>query len=559
MRSSLALLVHHFFGRLFDNEIVSQTGDMRTNVVQALGLVAVPGMFVAFYMLPERLRFDQPFARNWLLIGNCYFFVLYSMAVMGLVAVFTWDALFPDRKDYLILTPLPLLRGAIFSSKVLSLVSFLVLFVIGGNFLDTVLVPVIAGGPDASAVLMAHVVAVASAGAFVAVVFAALQGVLMNVLTGRAFRRISPWVQMAVMGLVCVTVVLTPLVCVLLRPLFERNSPLLEWFPPFWYLGLYLDLLPNRPGGAIFHLLAVRGQQALGLAAAVFALTYSAGYRRQARRVMESIEITGEAPGRLRVILERLLNRWFLSNSLERATFHFISKTILRSARHRVLLAAVAGIAVALALLSVVHIVVRPGAILASASLAGLPAVALTLSFFAITGLRGAFNLPAELRANWIFQVCEYEDRAAHIHAVQKWVTIMALAPLFVLLLPLEVVFAGWRMAILHLSFAGLMGVVLLKLVLIWFRKIPFTCSYVPGKTSMALIAGIYIFGFTTYGWTMADLEEILSRRPAELVLFYAAGLITLRLLNSLEQRKVDNTLIYEDQPDPIVRTLELG
>jgi hypothetical protein len=135
----------------------------------------------------------------------------------------------------------------------------------------------------------------------------------------------------------------------------------------------------------------------------------------------------------------------------------------------------------------------------------------------------------------------------------------MALAPLFVLLLPLEVVFAGWRMAILHLSFAGLVGVVLLKLVLIWFRKIPFTCSYFPGKTSMALIAGIYIFGFTTYGWTMADLEEILSRRPAELVLFYAAGLITLRLLNSLEQRKVDNTLIYEDQPDPIVRTLELG
>jgi hypothetical protein len=75
----------------------------------------------------------------------------------------------------------------------------------------------------------------------------------------------------------------------------------------------------------------------------------------------------------------------------------------------------------------------------------------------------------------------------------------------------------------------------------------------------MALIAGIYIFGFTTYGWTMADLEEILSRRPAELVLFYAAGLITLRVLNSLEERKVDNSLIYEDQPDPIVRTLELG
>ena len=62
MNSSLVLLIRHFFGRFFDNEIVSQSGDMRTNVVQALGLVAVPGMFVSFYMLPQRVRFDQPFA-----------------------------------------------------------------------------------------------------------------------------------------------------------------------------------------------------------------------------------------------------------------------------------------------------------------------------------------------------------------------------------------------------------------------------------------------------------------------------------------------------------------
>jgi hypothetical protein len=45
----LGLLVRHFFGRFFDNEIVSQHGDMRTNVVQAIGLVATRGIFVPFY------------------------------------------------------------------------------------------------------------------------------------------------------------------------------------------------------------------------------------------------------------------------------------------------------------------------------------------------------------------------------------------------------------------------------------------------------------------------------------------------------------------------------
>ena len=56
--SAFRLLVRHFFGRFFDNEIVSQTGDMRTNVVQAFGLVATPGIFVPFYMIPQRARFD---------------------------------------------------------------------------------------------------------------------------------------------------------------------------------------------------------------------------------------------------------------------------------------------------------------------------------------------------------------------------------------------------------------------------------------------------------------------------------------------------------------------
>ena len=72
------------------------------------GFVAVPGMFAAFAMLPTGVRFDQPFANGWELVIDYYFFVLYSMVVMGFVMVFEWDALFPDRKDYIILTPLPL-------------------------------------------------------------------------------------------------------------------------------------------------------------------------------------------------------------------------------------------------------------------------------------------------------------------------------------------------------------------------------------------------------------------------------------------------------------------
>ena len=566
MNSSFLLLVRHFFGRFFDNEIVSQTTDMRTNVVQALGLIASPGMFLPFYMIPQHVRFDRPFEHGWLLITDYYFFVVYSMIVMGLVMVFEWDALFPDRKDYLILTPLPLGGNAIFAGKVVALVAFLGLFVIDSNFFCTLLGPLVSDSdgwarPLLGQVLAAHAIAVVSGGVFVALVFAGLQGLLINVLTGRAFRRISPWVQMASMGLLISVLFLTPLMIDTLRPLFERNSPVLRYFPPFWFLALYMDLLPGRPGGAMFHDLAQLARRALEVSAAVFAIAYLAGYRRHARRVMESLETAGEGPGWLRARFDRIVNRWLLPHPLERATFHFISNTILRTARHRLFLASYTGVAFALALPSIVKVGARPGLPIVALSSAGLLAIPLTLSFFAVSGLRAVFNLPAELRANWIFQITEGEERWAHIRAARKWIVVMGIAPLFLLLAPFEFIFRGWALGLVHLSFALVLSLLMLNLLLVWFRKIPFTCSYFPGKTSMAGMAFVYILSFLFYTWAMASLEARLIRSPFELVLFYGFGILALRGLMLLEKSElgVDDSLIYEDQPDPIVRTLELS
>ncbi|MBZ5620649.1 MAG: hypothetical protein LAQ69_18280 [Acidobacteriia bacterium] len=568
MNSSFRLLVRHFFGRFFDNEIVSQTAEMRTNVVQALGLIAAPGMFLPFYMIPQHVRFDRPFEHGWLLINDYYFFVVYSMIVMGLVMVFEWDALFPDRKDYLILTPLPLSGNAIFAGKVVALVGFLGLFVIDANFFSALLGPLVADGAGVGwskrliwKLLGAHAFAVVASGVFVALVFAGLQGLLINGLTGRAFRRISPWVQMASMGLLISTLFLTPLVSDTLQPLFERNSPVLRFFPPFWFLALYMDLLPGQPGGAMFHDLAQLAWRALEVATAVFAVAYLAGYRRHARRVMESLETAGEGPGWLRVRFDRMVNRWLLPHPLERATFHFISDTILRTARHRLFLASYTGIAFALALPSIVKVGAKPGVPIVVLSSAGLLAIPLTLSFFAVSGLRAAFNLPAELRANWIFQVCESEERAAHIRAARKWIVVMGIVPLFLLLAPFEFIFRGWALALIHLSFALVLSVLMLNLLLVWFRKIPFTCSYFPGKTSMAGMAFLYLAGFAFYSWAMASIEAKLIGAPGALVVFYGLGIVALWGLTLLEksQLHVDDSLIYEDQPDPVVRTLELS
>src|SRR5207244_1067837 len=209
--------------------------------------------------------------------------------------VFEWDALFPDRKDYLILTPLPLGGTTLFAGQTVALALFLGLFLIDANFFCTLLGPLVAGGegtPLAMAwkLVLAHAIAVLSGGAFVALAIAGIQGVVINVLTGRGFRRVSPWVQMALMGALIVVLFLTPLVCAAIRPLVESHSPLLRYFPPFWFLAMYLDMLPGRPAGALFHELAPIARQALAIAAVLFGITYLAGYRRHSRRAIEGVE-----------------------------------------------------------------------------------------------------------------------------------------------------------------------------------------------------------------------------------------------------------------------------
>jgi hypothetical protein len=194
-------------------------------------------------------------------------------------------------------------------------------------------------------------------------------------------------------------------------------------------------------------------------------------------------------------------------------------------------------------------------------STAGLLALPLTLSFFAVSGLRAAFNLPAELRANWIFQIAESEERAMHMRAARKWIVAMGIVPLCLLLTPLEVIFSGWVLGLVHVTFGLLLSLLLLNLLLVWFRKIPFTCSYFPGKSSMAIMALAYLLGFGFYTWAMGMLEARLIRTPVALALFYALGILALRGVTLLErsQMDVDDSLIYEDQPDPVVRTLEIG
>ena len=131
-----------------------------------------------------------------------YLFVLLSFVVMGAVSIFEWEMLFPDRIDFLVLSPLSLKPAQMLAAKAAALVGFLALFLVGCNLFAAIFLPAIGRGGFLHQ-CCAHDAAVLLAGIFAASFVLALGGVLLCVLDAARFRIASPIVQMlSVMALV---------------------------------------------------------------------------------------------------------------------------------------------------------------------------------------------------------------------------------------------------------------------------------------------------------------------------------------------------------------------
>jgi hypothetical protein len=410
--NSFPILVRHFFGRFFEKESLSPHSEPSANIAQLLGILAAPGAFFAIVLVSL-----APF--GWGLVGMRYFYISFSMAVMGLIMVFEWDALFPDKRDYLILAPLPVGLGTLFVAKVAALGLLLGLFLFDMNALCTLLWPGVDHGRSVFHIMGAHATAVASAGLFIALSIGSVQGVLSLLLGGTVYHRVSIAVQTIFMAALVMLLFLTPMLGLVYLPaLAKQNSPLLYWFPGFWFIGLYEYLNPLVRSPALMKLAGLAGWGLL-CSAALFLLTFLPGYRRHARKALEFPVPRTSGPGQAQAALTRFLNRRVLAIPVERGVFHFITETITRSAKHRLFLATYGGLGAAL-------VVINMGA--GDWSLLRLP---LILSFILISGLRAAFNFPSDLRANWAFQVSETSESRAYVRATRKWMVTCAIAPLF--------------------------------------------------------------------------------------------------------------------------------
>jgi hypothetical protein len=561
MRDLFVVLLRHFFYRFFDNELVSRQGDMTASLSKIAGVLAAPGL-LCFWLLPKYTyyAFQPPEAAEAASLPDKLFLLTFSMVVMGFLTVLEWDALFPDRRDFTILIPLPIRLESVFSAKIVSLCGFVLLFFVASNAISTFLYPFVSMRAPITAMglfnnMFIHAKVVLAGTSFIFFFFVALQGLLMNLLSFRAFKRISTFVQLfSVFALLMM--ILLYLDSSLLYS--EKNRHLLYYFPPMWFLGLYEALLQKPeplPGSSV---IAIR---ALWLVVGATAVAYALSYKRHVKRSLESEEIFDVVPSGVSTALCSFANRFLVRAPLEQAAFYFTGKTMVRSRKHWLYLSAYVGVGFALVLQGVVGAFSRAKPLSIATPAPALLSIPLILSFFVLSGMRVIFSLPAELRANWVFQLSEADGRKECLSGVRKAMFFFGILPLFTALFPVYILLWGWSTAVFHAFFDTVLSLLLIELLLIKFHKIPFTCSYLPGKANITALWFVYWLGFATYAYTMAAVEAWALQGPIWMACVYVLGCALLAVVFFYRNRHLDEgfTLVFEDQPEPVVRTLNLS
>src|SRR4030095_16180839 len=149
----------------------------------------------------------------------------------------------------------------------------------------------------------------------------------------------------------------------------------------------------------------------------------------------------------------RRLDSVLLRNPVERAVFHFCSRSILRSPRHRLYLGAYAGVGLALTLVGIASTVLRSADVGIERYDPSLLSIPLVMSFFILCGLRFIFTIPAELNANWTFRLDQSAPPQEYLSAVRKVMLTLGVVPLSAALLPFYAALWGVEASLLHLMF----------------------------------------------------------------------------------------------------------
>ncbi|OLB62483.1 MAG: hypothetical protein AUI11_05365 [Acidobacteria bacterium 13_2_20CM_2_66_4] len=523
--TGFGVLFRTFFAQLFTSETVTSDVQLRQAMMWVLAFVLTPCLliliqvFPLFQLLVIRIgRIHPPpgvivratAVRNLMaedmLEWAIQVLVGYSMVTVGLVAVFVWDALSFDRRDAMVLGPMPLRGSTIITSKLAALTAFLLGSSAAVNLLNAVVFGLETSDQFGAGTAVLHFVGcfvVTCAGA--TLVFAAIvmiRGTIAVIGGPRLAAAAGSLLQF-----VFVVALLAFVIGLFASPTRRGRlviPTLTSWSPTTWFVA-WFEVLRGSDRGSWpeFVALARRGMGAVAMVVGGAVLASIAAFQRQ----MQLALTPSASPGPLgRARVSRAVATLFVPRDhVARATSDFILTTIARSRAQQAPIAIGAAVGLALVVLGFVR---ERGEIAAM-----LLVVPLLLAYCTAIGLRASFFVPSELAASWTFHANAPDRSSSYRRGIR--------ASIFGFLAP------GAALVALAIGGAGhavrvaLVVVALANLLVLTIDFVPFTRAYEPGHAKLKTRWPLYAFGSYAFSYGALKIP----------ILYVVLGVLALELI----------------------------
>ena len=282
-------------------------------------------------------------------------------------------------------------------------------------------------------------------------------------------------------------------------------------FPPAWFFAVYEQLAGTA---TVDSAALARVAAGVTLAAAVLApALYGASYSHLSQRALEGPAMRAAGIARTNRARARLARS--VSRPLAGAIRWFTLRTLFRSRSHRMMFAVYAGFALAIDVSSALSLALRKG--LAGFQEPGpeMMSMPLVVQFLLLAALRVITAVPSDPKARWVFRACEPADRPAAVAGARDAMIVLVVLPTTVMAL-VQGLFWPVGTAVAHAAFVFVVGRVLAELLTPQNGKLPFACTYFPGKSRIFVLWPVYLLLFFVYTVVFAAIDLALSRRPGK-------------------------------------------
>jgi hypothetical protein len=538
------VLYRHFVLRVVDLEALSVEADVTGFLGQFAGVLIMVGIVHAFVALIYFLvnPADQPaFA-----FRLAQYLISTTMLATGLFAVISWDSTFPDRRDVLVLLPMPVAPRTLLFARASASSALLAGAIFSLNAASGVLWPVALSQHGLLRAFAAYWITMIAATVFLYGSVLAVQGFTAFLFSRGRYLRISAFLQLAAFGVFLGVFFLLPAIPSAEAMANPQNHWRLIWWPCYWYFALFCQLNGSLPDSVSW--LASWAWTALGIALLGAIASLMLCYARTMRKTVEEPDLV--AAGRGPTAALRFGSR------LQTAIVLFCVRSLLRSRQHRVIFSFYLGAGFAIALLFV-----RPdlGTGLARQPLSmGFLIATYVMMSFAVIGLRSTFTLPISLAANWVLRTTQLNLAEKYIAATRRCLLLFAVTPVWLGAAFCTVAYTPVLKTAAHLAVLAVFGSILTDLNLLGFYKVPFTCSYLPGKSNIQFSFWAFLLLFIPLATLGAYYEQKLLENVWQ-TLWLIAGLGALACgLWAWNRHEARSAVLYFDEV-PAEEIMSLG